>query len=136
MSDENRIEFSESGKAEHRELWALAPITDSATIRGWTMNLLADLRDRYSTAEVWINGRKFSPTPEELDAYRKHLSSLLQKESLLRAQKPAEPETPDVVVIPEKPQPAPKVTKRELPLPTASNGLLIDPRALESDLDF
>ena len=100
------------------------------------MSLLADLRHRYSTAEVWINGRKFSPTPEELDAYRKHIAEILQKESILRAQKAAEPEPQDVVAEPEKPQPAPAAVKRELPLPTTSNGLLIDPKALESDLDF
>jgi hypothetical protein len=131
MSD-NRIEFSETGRAEERALWALCPATGSETLRAWAMCLLADLRDRYSNAEVWINGRKYSPTPEELDAYRKHIAAISQKESLLRARAQAQ----DVVEEPEEPQPVSEEPARELLLSTASDGLLIDPKTLESDLDF
>ena len=82
------VYIAHSGKFSDRGLWALVD-GDTEAVRGAAVMLYQDMRTRQQeaghepTAAVWIGGKLFEPTIEELEAHDERVRIVMENEKNL-----------------------------------------------------
>ena len=77
---EARIEFSRTGKPEHRTLWANIPTDTRAVMRKSAVSFWVGLRGRYKKSAVWLDDTRIQPSPKEIQEYNEGVEAVLARE--------------------------------------------------------
>jgi len=79
--NEWRIEYS-YGPESPRVTWAVANMDPPAEVFWCCMLVLTDLQERHPDARVYVNGKLFTPTEEQVDDYKAHLEGIVSGEKI------------------------------------------------------
>jgi hypothetical protein len=74
------VEFSMTGKPEHRTLWANIPADTRAAMRRTAVTLWAGLRKQHPKAAVWLDGTRIQPSVNELQEHNERVEAVLARE--------------------------------------------------------
>jgi len=92
------IEFAYTGEKAARVLWAYMTGGTEA-VRSAALSLLLDIQDYDERAAVWIGGKLFTPTKEELANYQHRVAEILKREKEKRASGEYEREEQDAAAL-------------------------------------